>query len=156
MKNECSCMKTKNQYYYPVKISKEVRIVYKESPAHTGKLKNAVDFITAEGTPIRASLNGVVVDIKQNSDIGGPDKSFDNQGNYIEIQHRNKEYTIYEHIKKNGSLVKVGDKVRTNQIIGYSGSTGWIAHLGSHLHFSVHKYTAKREINTLEIRWKIS
>ena len=149
-------MKTKNEYQYPIEKS---RITYDESPAHIGRLKFAVDFIIPEGTPIKASLDGIVIDIKQDSDIGGPDESFDKFGNYIEMEHPNGEYSIYEHIRKDGALVKKGDKVKAGQIIGYSGNTGWMAHLGPHLHFDVHKYHepfGSEDYKTLEIRWKTS
>ncbi len=148
-------MKTKNKYQYPVKMSKKVRMTYNESPAHVDRLKHAVDFIIPEGTPIQAALDGIVVDVKQDSKIGSSDKSFEKFGNYIEIEHEKGEYSIYEHIRQNGSLVKVGDRVRAGQIIGYSGNTGWMANLGPHLHFNVHKYIGKdpEDYKTLEIDW---
>lgn len=149
-------MKTKNKYAYPIELSKDVKMACNASPAHTKRLKHAVDFITPEGTPIKAALDGIVVDVKQDSNISGPDKSFDKYGNYIEIEHSNKEYSIYEHIRKKGALVKIGDKVKTGQIIGYTGNTGWTAHLGPHLHFDVHKYYkpfGKEDYKTLEICW---
>ena len=147
-------MKTKIKYSHPIEITKEVRITYNESPAHVGRLKHAVDFIIPEGTSIRASADGVVVGVKQDSNIGGPDESFDKFGNYIEIGHGD-EYSIYEHIKQNGALVKIGDKVSVGQIIGYSGNTGWMAHLGPHLHFDVHEYVGEGEedYESLEIQW---
>ena len=147
---------TGNSYYYPVKLTKKVRVSYTDSPAHIEKLKNAVDFIIPENTKIFASLNGIVVDVKDNSNIGGKNKKFDKYGNYIEIKHKNNEYSIYEHLKKNGSLVKVGDNVKTQQLIGFSGKTGWIANLGPHLHFDVHKYfgKGKNDYKTIKIKWK--
>ncbi len=152
-------MKTKNRYLYPIELTKKVRVTYDESPAHIGRLKHAVDFIISEGTPIKASLEGIVVDVKQDSNIGGPDKSFDKFGNYIEIEHRNGEYSIYEHLRKDGALVKIGDKVTAGQIIGYSGNTGWMAQLGPHLHFDVHRYHKPfglEDYKTLEIHWQTS
>lgn len=148
-------MKTKNKYLYPVKITSKVRITSNESPAHVGKLKHSVDFIIPEGTLIKASKNGIIVDIKQDSNIGGSDESFDKFGNYIEIRHEEDEYSIYEHIPKNGALVKIGDKVNAGQDIAHSGNTGWIAHLGPHLHFDVHRYIGKgpKDYETMEIQW---
>ena len=136
-----------------------VRITYDESPAHVGRLQYAVDFITREGTPINAALGGIVINVKQDSDLGGSDQSFDKFGNLIEIEHLHGECSIYEHIRKNGSLVKVGDKVKTGQVIGYSGNTGWMAHLGPHLHFDVHRYHkpfGMEDYTTMVICWKKS
>lgn len=147
--------KTKNAYFYPVEFSR-YRMYYRKSPAHVGRLSNAVDFITPEGTPVRAALDGTVVDVKQDSDRGGPDKSYEKDGNYIEIEHQNNEYSIYEHLQQDGSLVKVGDDVIEGQTIGYSGATGWIARLGPHLHFDVRVCSGdgSGDYETLEIRWK--
>ena len=148
-------MKTRNKYIYPVEINKDVRITYDESPAHVDNLRNSVDFIIPEGTPIKAVLDGVVVDVKSDSDIGGPDKSFEEFGNFVEIEHSNGEYSEYEHLKKNGVLVKIGDRVKQGQIIGYSGNTGWMAHLGPHLHFMVGKYgKTNSDYETLKIEWE--
>ena len=99
-----SMPKSKNEYLYPIDPRNIARISYDESPAHIEKLKHAVDFICNEGTPVRAALDGTVVDVKQDSELGGENKSFDLVGNYIEIKHANGEYSICEHIQKNGSL----------------------------------------------------
>lgn len=148
-------MKTKNEYTYPVKITEKVRVTYDESPAHVDNLKNSVDFIVPEGTPIVSALEGIVIDLKSDSNIGGPDKSFEDQGNFIEIEHANDEYSEYEHLKQNGVLVKIGDRVKRGQLIGYSGNTGWMAQLGPHLHFMVGQYgKTVNDYETLEIKWK--
>jgi len=146
-------MQTKSEYVFPVSSLSPIRT---DSPAHQRRLKHAVDFIVPEGTSIFAAADGVVVDVKQDSDKGGSTEEFDEEGNYIEIKHVNNEYSIYEHLKQNGSLVKIGDSVKEGQVIGYSGSTGWLAHLGPHLHFDVHVYfgEGREDYETLEIRWK--
>jgi len=148
--------KTKNKYIYPTKIYDGVRITYDESPAHVGNLKYSVDFIMEENREVFAPEDGVVVDMKVDSSIGGEGQEFDELGNFIEIRHKNDEYSICEHLKKDGAVVKVGDKVKKGQLIGYSGATGWLAHLGPHLHFMVGKYHKKagREYETLEIVWE--
>src|SRR3989338_837877 len=146
--------KTKNTYSYPMEISNEVRITYDESPAHVGNLAYSVDFICKEGTEVKATEDGIVVDLKSDSDTGGEDQSVEPLGNLIEIQHENDEYSEYEHLKKNGMMVKIGDRVKKGQIIGHSGATGWLAHLGPHLHFMVGEYGNLDEYKTLSIVWK--
>jgi murein DD-endopeptidase MepM/ murein hydrolase activator NlpD len=147
-------VQTKNKYDFPVDPNKYK--MSQESPAHVGALMYAIDFITPEKTIICAALSGKVVDVKQDSETGGAEKKFDEEGNYIEIEHENGEYSIYEHISKNGSKVKIGEKVATGQVIGLTGATGWIAHIGPHLHFDVHTYfgKGKNEYETKKIRWK--
>ena len=147
---------TQNKYSYPVELTNNVKMTYKESPAHVGRLKYAVDFVIPIGTEVKAAARGVVVDVKENSSISGEAKKYDKYGNYIEIKHSNGEYSIYEHIRKGGSFVKKGDRIKSGQVIGYSGKTGWIAHLGPHLHFDVHKYFGKgpEDYKALKIVWK--
>ncbi len=149
-------IKTSNAYSYPVNKNKISAIEYDKSPAHIDRLLHAVDFMCTVGTPVKAALEGIVVDVKQDSDIGGPDKSFDNYGNYVEIKHANGEYSIYEHIEKGSSKVKVGDKVKKGQVIAKCGLTGWVGTRGPHVHFDVHTYFGKgaEDYKTLEIKWK--
>jgi murein DD-endopeptidase MepM/ murein hydrolase activator NlpD len=147
-------MKTKNVYRLPIDRKRIVRTSYDESPAHVGPLKHSVDFIVPEGTPIKAAASGVVVDLMDGSVIGGPQKKLEKYGNFVEIEHSNGEYSEYEHLTK-GLPVKKGDKVRKGQIIGYSGATGWLAHLGPHLHFMVGVYRrTDKEYKTLEVRFE--
>ena len=146
---------TKNKYIYPLKADNGVKISYDESPAHVDNLKYSVDFITEEGREVFAAANGVVVDIKSDSNIGGEGKELDDLGNFIEIKHENEEYSVCEHLRKDGAVVNVGDKVKKGQLIGYSGATGWLAHLGPHLHFMVGKYQKSGgEYQTLKISWE--
>lgn len=148
-------MRTKNKYKYPIDVSERIRISYNESPAHIVNLRHSVDFIVREGTPIKAAANGVVVDLKSDSDVGGEKREFEPLGNFIELKHDNREYSEYEHLRKDGVLVKIGDKVKQGQTIGYSGATGWIAHLGPHLHFMVGRYGGSvDDYETLEIEWE--
>ncbi len=145
--------KTKNKYSYPIAQKDIVRITYDESPAHVNHLKYSVDFIVPEGTPILAAADGKVIDVRSRWDIGGEDRAFDPYGNFVEIEHPYGEYSEYEHLRKDGVVVKIGDKVKRGQVVGYSGKTGWIAHLGPHLHFMVYHYRNGMEYQTKEIVW---
>lgn len=57
------------------------------------------------------------------------------KSNYVEIKHADGKFTRYLHLKKNSTLVKVGDQVRCGQTIGLVGSSGWSS--APHLHFEV-------------------
>ena len=139
---------TKNRYAHPVAPADIVRISTRESPAHRGRLRFSVDFIVPQGTRVLAAADGRVVDVKADSKKGGDDKKFEKDGNFIEIYHRNFEYSEYEHLSK--VVVKPGEQVSTGQLIGYSGATGWLGGLGPHLHFMVGVY---EDYHTLRIRW---
>ncbi|MEK7202921.1 MAG: M23 family metallopeptidase [Patescibacteria group bacterium] len=148
--------RTKNKYMYPVEINDQVRISYNESPAHIGNLKYSVDFIIPKGTPVIAAMDGIVIDLKLNSNVGGADKELELFGNFIEIQHENDEYSEYEHLQiQKEVIVKLGQKVKKGDIIGRSGGTGYLAHLEPHLHFMVGKYgDTIDDYETLEIIWE--
>jgi len=107
--------------------------------SHQGEY--ALDFLMPEGTPIVAMRGGVVVQVKQDSDKGGPNVSFANDGNYILIYHEDGTFATYFHLRKNGSLVREGARVRQGQRIAFSGNTGWSSE--PHLHVSVLSYRPK-------------
>ena len=136
-------MKTKNVYRLPLDRKLIGRVEYKKSPAHVGSLKHSIDFFVREGTPIKASLGGKVVYVKQSSNVGGNHRRYWFKGNRIVIAHKNGEYTAYEHLKYKGSKVRVGQIVKKGQVIGYSGNTGYSSI--PHLHFEVFDNPAKDE-----------
>lgn len=86
---------------------------------HTG-----MDLAVPTGTPIRASLPGVVTVSQYNA--GG-------YGYYVMIDHGNGLSTLYGHNSK--LLARVGQSVEAGDIIALSGSTG--RSTGPHLHFEV-------------------
>jgi murein DD-endopeptidase MepM/ murein hydrolase activator NlpD len=89
---------------------------------HTG-----TDFGAPTGAPVYAALYGTV---KFVGDLGP-------NGNYVGIQHNNGYETGYSHLSRFAEGLKVGDRVKTLDLIGYVGSTG--RSTGPHLHFGVKK-----------------
>lgn len=63
-------------------------------------------------------------------------------GNYVKIRHDDGYYTLYGHIKYKSIPVKVGDRVKRGQRIGYMGNTGYSN--GGHLHWEVRDKTDTR------------
>jgi hypothetical protein len=88
---------------------------------------NGTDFGAAVGTPVGASTYGTV------SFLGyaGP------SGNLVKVEHSNGITTGYAHLSRFAEGLKVGDKVKRLQLVGYVGSTG--RSTGPHLHFSAEK-----------------
>jgi murein DD-endopeptidase MepM/ murein hydrolase activator NlpD len=82
---------------------------------------------------IYAAEGGVVVNVKDG------DKSNVSWGNYVKIDHGNKIYTLYAHLKQ-GAVVKKGQKVKKGDLIGYMGNTGHS--FGNHLHFEIYEGSA--------------
>ena len=91
-----------------------------------GGFHNGVDIDADLGDPIKAPLDGTV------SGTGNLGKYA--YGKWITINHNNGLTTLYGHLSV--QLVSVGQKVKTGQIIGYAGSTGYST--GAHLHFTVY------------------
>ena len=80
--------------------------------------------------PILAVLDGEVINVKDDSNEGGPEEKYATDIkylNFITIKHVNGEYSQYGHIEHKSSLVKVGDKVKRGDPIakgvGMIGST---------------------------------
>ncbi|MFL6673899.1 MAG: M23 family metallopeptidase [Massilia sp.] len=88
------------------------------------KQHKGVDFAAAQGTPVRASGDGVVDFV--GASTGG-------YGNMIVLKHWANYSTAYGHLSRFASSLRRGQKVRQGEVIGYVGSTGWST--GPHLHY---------------------
>ena len=86
---------------------------------------SGIDIATSPGTPISATADGIVSFSGWN---GG-------SGNLVVLEHGFGFSTFYAHNKKN--IVKVGQKVRRGDVIGYIGSTGNAT--GPHIHYEIWK-----------------
>ena len=87
---------------------------------HTG-----IDYAAPKGTPVMTIGDGVVTSMKYEG-AGG---------NTIRIRHNSVYSTAYLHLSGYAKGVKVGQRVRQGQVIGYVGSTG--RSTGPHLDFRV-------------------
>ena len=128
-----------NRYRLPVPKTLLERVDRTSSPAHTGKLRNAIDFIVAENTPVLAAANGIVTYVNDDSSIGGANPIYWNFTNFIVIMHANEEYSRYDHLAPQSSKVKVGQAVSEGEEIAKVGVTGYTFH--PHLHFQVFIFT---------------
>lgn len=96
----------------------------------------AIDFDMKIGDTVTSADDGFVVGVIKDYKYGKEDKQWTPYANYITLYHPHSGlFTQYVHLKKDGSLVKVGDSVKRNQPIGLSGATGFVS--GEHLHFNV-------------------
>ena len=95
--------------------------IYKIKQFHYG-----MDFTASIGTPIYATGDGVVKDVQS---IGG------GYGKWILIEHGFGYETLYGHL--NGFNVKIGDKVKRGNVIGFVGNSG--TSTGPHVHYEVHR-----------------
>lgn len=128
-----------NSYYMPVPKESLIRIDATSSPAHLGKLKNAVDFLVPENTPVLAAAAGTVTFVRDDSRTGGPTPEYWFDSNFVVIKHENGEYSRYDHLAPNSAKVKAGQQVRAGQQIAETGMTGFT--YAPHLHFQVFVFT---------------
>ena len=103
------------------------------------KMHRGTDFAAPKGTPIMASGDGVIVRAKW---CGGG-------GNCIKIKHNSTYSTVYAHMSKFATGMKVGRRVKQGQVIGYVGSTG--KSTGPHLHYEVIENGKKINSQTLKL-----
>ena len=96
--------------------------VTKKVRPHTG-----VDYAAPKGTPVMTIGDGTVTSIKYEG-AGGKT---------IRIRHNSVYSTAYLHLSGYAKGLKVGQRVRQGQVIGYVGSTG--RSTGPHLDFRVWK-----------------
>ena len=122
-------------YLLPFKHGKKVRVGQGNNGSGTHKGINAIDFNLEIGDSVFAARDGLVVEVKQDSNVGGNDPKFEPFGNFIKVYHEDGTLGSYVHLVQNGSLVKKGDQIKKGQLIGISGNTGWSS--GPHLHFMV-------------------
>jgi len=97
------------------------------------KATYAFDFWMQEGEEVVAAAEGKVAFVKDTSTKGGCDRRFQNDANYIVIDHSDGTRTLYLHLQYKSAKVTPGDEVRQGQPIAKSGNTGWSC--GAHLHF---------------------
>ena len=86
-----------------------------------------VDYAAPTGTPVMTIGDGVVTSVKYEG-AGG---------NTVRIKHNSVYSTAYLHLSKYAKGLKVGQRVRQGEVIGYVGSTG--RSTGPHLDFRVWK-----------------
>lgn len=106
---------------------------YRISPINGSReLHTGLDIAgTGYGSPVYASNNGKVESV---SHVGS-------YGNHLIINHGNGYWTLYAHMSRFASGIKVGSVVERGQIVGYVGTTGWAT--GPHLHFEIRKGCSK-------------
>jgi len=142
-----------NNYRIPVPKELLQKIDRKSSPLHTGKLRNAIDFLVPINTPVLAAADGIITFVKDDSNIGGPDPSYQHYTNFVAISHSNGEYSRYDHLSFNSSNVRIGQYVKAGDEIAKVGMTGFT--YIPHLHFQVFVFTGFNiwnDYDTLEVR----
>ena len=88
------------------------------------RMHEGIDFFASTGTPVYATADGVIKDVRISESFG----------KVVEIDHGFGFLTLYAHL--NSFNVKIGQLIKRGDIIGEVGNTGLSS--GQHLHYEVH------------------
>ncbi len=103
--------------------------------SHTGYGAWAWDFGLPVGTEVWAAADGTVAHLKMDSNTGGCDSAYANDGNYVVVDHGDGTAALYLHMAQWSSNLSVGQFVYAGEAVAEIGLTGWVC--GAHLHFQV-------------------
>lgn len=96
-----------------------------------------IDFAAPEGTPIRATADGVI-------DFSGVQNGY---GSVVILKHGPVYSTLYAHMSRITKGMRAGTRVVQGEVIGYVGSTGWSS--GPHLHYEFRVNNDARDPSTI-------
>lgn len=102
-------------------VGKKMDPFYKVLTMHNG-----IDLIAGQGTPVLATADGVVLDVK---------RSGKGSGNIVEIGHDGGYRTLYAHLQD--IVVRKGERVKAWRKIANVGMSG--NSFAPHLHYEVHR-----------------
>ncbi|MEP7266859.1 MAG: M23 family metallopeptidase [Saprospiraceae bacterium] len=125
-------------YQLPYESGTKHRVIQEYFSRFTHKYKAATDFRMKKGTPVLASRDGIVTRIKDDSNMGGFNKKYRADANFVIIDHGDSTRASYRHLQYKSVLVLPGQLVTKGQLIGLSGNTGYT--FTPHLHFMVSEY----------------
>lgn len=127
---------------YPVKTDKLKTTSKFGKRTYTYQGKKVTDFHKGidlvGGSEIIATADGKVVSTCNKGEQYG-------KGCYVRIEHSNGLNTLYYHLKSGSILVKKGQKVTKNQVLGIMGTTG--KSTGVHLHYQIDKGSSDTAID---------
>lgn len=102
----------------------------KTQAVYRGSGHNGIDMGIPVGTKILSSLSGTVVGTGDTDAVSG----CYSWGKWVLVRHNNGLSTMYAHLSH--IAVAEGQAVKTGQVLGYSGNTGYST--GPHLHYTVY------------------
>jgi len=109
-------------------------IVNNKKKSYKGKGKTNKDYYCF-GKKILSPANGAIIEVINGvrDNKPGSMNRYSAFGNAIIIKHRKDEISVLAHLKNGSISVRVGDKIKTGQIIGLCGNSGNSSE--SHLHY---------------------
>lgn len=120
--------------------------------SHTGEFSYSIDWKMPLGSQVCAAREGRVVRIKSQFEKGAPREEFRDKANYVILLHADGTLGEYQHLQKDGILVKIGQQVKVGEVIASSGTSGYSS--GPHLHFHVCVPVDAKTFRTLPIKFR--
>lgn len=123
-------LSSRNIYQLPFDGNIDIR----PAPFHykDRRMLYAVDFALDIGTPLRPSQNGIVRKVIDGYGQGALEMELLDKCNVVILEHEKGEHSVYAHLRK-GILVSEGQEITVDQLIGYSGLSGFTGY--PHLHY---------------------
>lgn len=109
---------SKMPYGIPIDEKSYISRFYNPEIYHFG-----IDIALKQGTPVKATADGVVTIADKNEDLGY----------YVMIKHASGYSTLYAHNSR--LTVESGDRIKKSTLIAYSGNMGHSS--GPHLHYAI-------------------
>jgi murein DD-endopeptidase MepM/ murein hydrolase activator NlpD len=106
---------------------------------NTIRAHRGVDYAAPRGTPIKAAGDGKVI-------FRGVKSGY---GNAVILQHGGNITTLYAHMSRFASKVRIGTRVRQGDTIGYVGATGLAT--ANHLHYEYRLNGVHRNPRTVKL-----
>lgn len=111
----------------------------------------AVDIPMPDGTPIVAVKPGTVTEVERDFSRSGWSEEYADEANFVRVVHDDGTMAVYAHLAPDKVEVVPGQNVRSGQVLGYSGGTGFST--GPHLHF-VLQANQGRELVSVPFRFR--
>lgn len=108
------------------------------SGTHQGRMEYAYDLASPIGTPVYAMKAGRVIGVRDKYPDTGGGKENASRFNYVQLEHSNGYRSSYIHLQqgfRRRVSIKAGDWVKSGELIGYTGNSGWST--APHLHIEV-------------------
>ena len=140
-------------YLFPYASESRYRLIqaYGSSLSHTGMEQYSLDFYMDVGTPVHAARAGVVARLEESNDKGCWETGCGKFANFVVVLHDDGTTGEYYHLKKDGALVDIGQRVVAGERIALSGNTGHTT--TPHLHFAVYRAASWGSTRSIPVRF---
>lgn len=124
---------------FPSPFPKKTKIHIAKSEGEFAKenlpeLQHGINLIAGKNTPVQAVKDGTIFKIKTDSKKYGLNKKLKDQANYVVMDHGDETYTEYAHLGRKVP-VRIGQKVKVGETIGYTGLSGYMKTPNLYLNF---------------------